>query len=109
MKYSGSLATGTIAAGGVLGILIPPSVVLVIYAIIVEANIVTMFMAALVPGLIAVLMFMIAIAVVVRIWPHAAPQASKVDGDARRRATRAVLPVLLIFAAVIGGDLSRSV
>lgn len=103
LKYSGSLATGTIAAGGVLGILIPPSVVLVIYAIIVEANIVTMFMAALVPGLIAVLLFMIAIAVVVRIWPHAAPQATKMGRDARRGATRAVLPVLLIFAAVIGG------
>src|SRR3546814_18309930 len=50
-RYSGALATGTLAAGGVLGILIPPSVVLIIYAIIVEANIVTMFMAALLPGL----------------------------------------------------------
>ena len=48
-KYSGALATGTLAAGGVLGILIPPSVVLVIYAIIVEANIITMFMAAMLP------------------------------------------------------------
>ena len=48
--YSGALATGTLAAGGVLGILIPPSVVLVIYAIIVEANIITMFMAALIPA-----------------------------------------------------------
>lgn len=49
-NYSGALATGSLAAGGVLGILIPPSVVLVIYAIIVEANIVTMFAAALLPG-----------------------------------------------------------
>jgi tripartite ATP-independent transporter DctM subunit len=56
-KYSGALATGTLAAGGVLGILIPPSVVLIIYAIIVEANIVTMFMAAFLPGLLAVVLF----------------------------------------------------
>lgn len=53
-NYSGALATGTLAAGGVLGILIPPSVVLVIYAIIVEANIVTMFMAAFLPGILEI-------------------------------------------------------
>src|SRR5690606_12923575 len=51
-RYSGALATGTLAAGGLLGILIPPSVVLVVYAVIVEANIVSMFAAALFPGLI---------------------------------------------------------
>lgn len=103
LNYSGRLATGTIAAGGVLGILIPPSVVLVIYAIIVEANIVTMFMAALVPGIIAVLLFLVAIAVVVRIWPHTAPQTTSMSKSERKGATRAVLPVLLIFAIVIGG------
>jgi tripartite ATP-independent transporter DctM subunit len=57
-NYKPSLATGTLAAGGVLGILIPPSVVLVIYAILVEANIVTMFMAAFVPGIIAVVLLL---------------------------------------------------
>lgn len=57
-NYSGALATGTLAAGGVLGILIPPSVVLIIYAVIVEANIVTMFMAAFIPGMLAVLLFL---------------------------------------------------
>ncbi|MCF4098240.1 TRAP transporter large permease [Maritalea mediterranea] len=103
LKYAGSLATGTIAAGGVLGILIPPSVVLVIYAIIVEANIVTMFMAALVPGLIAVVFFLIAIAIVVRVRPQLAPKAERISKQARRGATYAVLPVLLIFAVVIGG------
>src|SRR3546814_4476862 len=70
-RYSGALATGTLAAGGVLGILIPPSVVLIIYAIIVEANIVTMFMAALLPGLMAVALFLLTIAVYVAIWPSA--------------------------------------
>ena len=55
--YEPALATGTLAAGGTLGILIPPSVILVIYAIIVETSIVTMFQAALIPGLIATLFF----------------------------------------------------
>jgi TRAP-type C4-dicarboxylate transport system permease large subunit len=64
-NYSGSLATGTLAAGGVLGILIPPSVVLIIYAIIVEANIVTLFMAAMIPGALAVMLFLVTIAIYV--------------------------------------------
>src|SRR6056300_1312453 len=65
--YSGSLATGALAAGGTLGILIPPSVVLVIFAIAVEANIVTMFQAALVPGVLAALGYLIAISIYVRL------------------------------------------
>ena len=71
-QYNDALATGTLAAGGVLGILIPPSVVLVIYAIIVEANIITMFMAALLPGILAVIMFLITIAVYVTLFPDSA-------------------------------------
>ena len=78
-KYSGSLATGTIAAGGVLGILIPPSVVLIIYAIIVEANVVTMFMAALIPGLIAVLFFIVTIYIYVRLSPNSGPRGERVS------------------------------
>ena len=60
-KYSGALATGALAAGGTLGILIPPSVILVIYAVLVEANIATMFLAAFIPGFIAALGYMIVI------------------------------------------------
>ena len=61
--YSGRLATGTLAAGGTLGILIPPSVPLVVYAILTEQNIAKLFAAAMVPGLIAVLGYMLAIAI----------------------------------------------
>ena len=68
-KYSPALATGTIAAGGTLGILIPPSVVLIVYAIIVETNIVTLFEAALLPGILAVFMFLITVAIYVRLVP----------------------------------------
>lgn len=102
-KYAGSLATGTLAAGGVLGILIPPSVVLVIYAIIVEANIVTMFMAAFIPGLIAVVLFLVTIAIYVRIYPNSGPPGARVHKREFFDATLNVLPIVVIFALVIGG------
>jgi tripartite ATP-independent transporter DctM subunit len=102
-KYSPALATGTLAAGGTLGILIPPSVVLIVYAVIVEANIITMFAAALLPGLIATVFFMLTIAVYVRIWPGSGPQAEAVGRSELLGASIAVLPVLGIFGLVIGG------
>jgi len=102
-KYQPSLATGTLAAGGVLGILIPPSVVLVIYAILVEANIVTMFMAAFVPGIIAVILFLITIMIYVRVFPNSGPARDRIGRDQFWQATFGVLPVLLIFGCVIGG------
>lgn len=102
-KYSGSLATGTLAAGGVLGILIPPSVVLVIYAIIVEANIVTMFAAALLPGIIAVILFLLTIAIYVRLVPNSGPAGELSDRKEFVSATLGVIPVLLVFGLVIGG------
>ena len=102
-NYSGALATGTLAAGGVLGILIPPSVVLVIYAVIVEANIVTMFMAAFIPGLIAVFLFLVTIAVYVAIKPGAGPKGELASREEFLTATVSVVPVLVIFGLVIGG------
>lgn len=102
-NYAPALATGSVAAGGVLGILIPPSVILVIYAVIVEANIVTMFMAALVPGLIAVLLFLLTIAIYVRIFPGSGPARGAGGRAEFWSATRGVLPVLTIFLIVIGG------
>ncbi|MFN7025463.1 MAG: TRAP transporter large permease [Pseudorhizobium sp.] len=102
-KYSGALATGTIAAGGTLGILIPPSVVLIVYAIIVEVNIVTMFAAALVPGLLATLMFIATVALYVRLVPGSGPLGGAVSRAELRSATIATLPVVAIFGVVIGG------
>jgi len=102
-NYSGELATGTLAAGGVLGILIPPSVVLIIYAVIVEANIVTMFMAALIPGLIAVALFMLTIGLYVRLRPDSGPRGELPDRAEFLAATVGVVPVLAIFGLVIGG------
>jgi len=102
-RYSPTLATGTLAAGGVLGILIPPSVVLVVYAIVVEASIVTMFMAAFVPGLIAVLFFIATIAIYVRLKPQSGPPGDRVPRAEFVEATVRVAPVLAIFGIVIGG------
>jgi tripartite ATP-independent transporter DctM subunit len=102
-RYSPELATGTLAAGGVLGILIPPSVVLVVYAIVVEASIIDMFSAAFIPGLIAVVMFLVTIAIYVRVRPNAGPPGDRVSREEFIAATLGVGPVLAIFGIVIGG------
>jgi tripartite ATP-independent transporter DctM subunit len=100
--YSGRLATATLAAGGTLGILIPPSVVLVIYALLAEQNIGKLFAAALVPGLIAAAGYVAAIAVTVRRHPELAP-APLAAPPRRWRGLLAVWPVLAIFLLVFGG------
>lgn len=102
-RYSPALATGSVAAGGVLGILIPPSVILVIYAVLVEANIVTMFMAALVPGLLAVALFLVTIAIYVRLAPGSGPAHGAETQAEFWAATRGVIPVFAVFGIVIGG------
>lgn len=101
--YSGSLATGTLAAGGTLGILIPPSVILVIYAILTEQNIAKLFVAAFVPGFLAAIGYMIAISIYVRIKPDAGGVRERVPYGERFRALAAVWPVLVVFLLVIGG------
>ncbi|MEO7335972.1 MAG: TRAP transporter large permease, partial [Caldimonas sp.] len=101
--YSPRLATAAIAAGGTLGILIPPSVPLVIYAIITEQNIAKLFVAAVVPGIIAALGYMTVIAVVARIDPSQAPAGERLPWLLRLKALLETWPVLLIFIVVIGG------
>jgi tripartite ATP-independent transporter DctM subunit len=103
LKYAPRLATGALAAGGTLGILIPPSVALVLYAIIVEASVIEMFQAAIVPGVIAVLFFVGVIALLVRIDPSLAPETPVLSAAERRRAVMRLLPVLAVFAVIILG------
>ncbi len=100
--YSGRLATGTLAAGGTLGILIPPSVPLVIYAILTEQNIAKLFAAAMVPGIIAMLGYMFAIAVYVRVVPGHAPEEDEAPAMTAR-SLAGVLPIATIFLIVFGG------
>lgn len=101
--YSGALATGSLAAGGALGILIPPSVVLVIYAILTEQSIGKMFLAAFVPGGLAALGYMLAIAVYVRYRPDAGPAGMRSSMRQRLASLLDVWSVVLIFALVIIG------
>jgi tripartite ATP-independent transporter DctM subunit len=101
--YPGSLSTGALAAGGTLGILIPPSVILVIYAILAEQNIEKLFVAALIPGIIAATGYMLAISVWVRVYPNAAVVRERVPWRGRLAALGRVWPVLVIFVVVVGG------
>ena len=100
--YSGRLATGALAAGGTLGILIPPSVPLVIYAILTEQNIAKLFAAAMVPGLIAVLGYMTAIAIYVRLVPGHAPEHDDVP-KMTLQALSGIAPIAIVFLIVFGG------
>ncbi|SDM41394.1 TRAP transporter, DctM subunit [Oryzisolibacter propanilivorax] len=101
--YSPALATGALAAGGTLGILIPPSVVLVIYAVLAEQNVAAMFMAALLPGLLAMAGYMAAIALYVRVVPGSGPAAPRMDWPGRWKTLRDVWPIVAVFVTVIGG------
>ena len=102
-NYSPALATGALAAGGTLGILIPPSVVLVIYAVLAEQNVAAMFMAALIPGLLAMGGYMVAIAIYVRVSPGSGPAAPRMNWAQRWQTIREVWPIVLVFVTVIGG------
>ncbi len=101
--YSGGFSTATLAAGGTLGILIPPSVILVIYAILTEQNIAKLFLAAFIPGILAALGYMLTISIYVRLYPDAAGTRPAVPMAERYRALLDVWPVLLVFGAVVGG------
>lgn len=101
--YSGRLATGVLSAGGTLGIQFPPSVVLVVYAILTEQNISKLFAAAVVPGLIAMFGYMLAVAVYVRLVPGQAPDVTEDRERLDMAKVMGVLPILVIFALVFGG------
>ncbi|MCC6379569.1 MAG: TRAP transporter large permease [Burkholderiales bacterium] len=101
--YSGSLSTGALAAGGTLGIMIPPSVPLVIYAILTEESIGKLFMAAVIPGVIAMLGYMLVVKLIVTWRPAAGPAGPTVPWGERLKALAEVLPVLLVFVVVIVG------
>ena len=101
--YSGGFSTATLAAGGTLGILIPPSVILVIYAIITEQNIAKLFLAAFIPGILAALGYVITISIYVRLYPNSAGTRPAVPRVERWRTLATTWPVLVIFGLVVGG------
>jgi C4-dicarboxylate transporter DctM subunit len=98
------LATSTLAASGTLGIMIPPSVPLVMYAVLTQESIGKLFVAAVIPGLIATLGYMLVIRIVVSREPQAGPAADKASwSEMRQGAQINVIPVLLVFVVVIVG------
>jgi C4-dicarboxylate transporter DctM subunit len=102
-NYSPRLATAALAAGGTLGILIPPSVPLVLYAILTEQNIAKLFVAAFLPGIIAALGYMAVISIIAHRNPEYAPLCEKATFAQRVAAIAKTWPVILIFVVVIGG------
>src|SRR5207248_3098593 len=101
--YSGSLATGALAAGGTLGIMIPPSVPLVIYAILTQESIGKLFVAAFIPGIIAMLGYMLVVRIIVTLKPAAGPAGPRFAWSERLKSSLQVFPVLLVFLVVIVG------
>lgn len=103
IHYSGRLATASLAVGGTMGVLLPPSVTLLVYAILTEQNITKMFLAAYVPALLAAVGYLLAIAVTVRWKPEHAPEVQPASAGEVGRAALRVWPILGIFLAVFGG------
>jgi len=102
-NYSGRLATATVAAGGTLGILIPPSVPLIIYAVLTQESIAKLFVAAVIPGIIAVIGYMLVLRIMVSRENREASGAAKASGAERLKAFVGVLPVIGVFMVVIVG------
>ena len=101
--YAGGISTACLAAGGTLGILIPPSVVLVIYAILTEQNIAKLFLAAFVPGILAAVGYMIVISIYARLNPKEVGSMPPMPMKERWAATMRTWPVIVIFLVVVGG------
>jgi tripartite ATP-independent transporter DctM subunit len=102
-NYDDRLATGSVAAGGTIGILIPPSIIMVIYGLLTETSISKLFLAGFVPGLLTVAGFMLAIAVMTRINPLLGPPATRASARDRLLALRSVWGPAGLFLVVIGG------
>jgi tripartite ATP-independent transporter DctM subunit len=105
-KYDMSLATGSLAAGGTLGILIPPSVGFIFYAIVTEESIGKLFVAGIIPGIILAMLFILYIAIIARIRPQLAPQGEPYTFREKIIALKGVLGMLTLFVVVLGGILS---
>jgi C4-dicarboxylate transporter DctM subunit len=101
--YPDTFATGVIAAGGTLGIMIPPSTVLAVYGLITEQDIGKLFIAGIVPGLLAVTMYILTINIIGWVRPGFLPAGERADWKERLAALRDVWAVLLLFVFIIGG------
>ena len=102
-RYSDSMATGSVAAGGIIGILIPPSVILVLYGLLTESSIGDLFIAGFLPGILTIIVFMIVISIVTRLHPESGPVGEKSTWKQKLNATLKTWAITALFATVIGG------
>lgn len=102
-NYDDRLATGSIAAGGTLGILIPPSVIMVVYGILTETDIGKLFAAGFLPGFIAVLMYLLTVVIMTAINPKLGKPGERSTWGQRLQATKGVLAIAILFAVIMGG------
>ncbi|NYZ11564.1 TRAP transporter large permease [Azospirillum sp. RWY-5-1] len=101
--YADSLAAGSIAAGGTLGILIPPSVIMVIYGLLTQADIGKLFIAGILPGVLGIALYIAAVAVATWLKPELGPPAEPMPWGERLRALKGVSGMLVLFAVIMGG------
>ncbi|SEO18167.1 TRAP transporter, DctM subunit [Salinihabitans flavidus] len=101
--YADGFAAAAVASGGTLGILIPPSVILVLYGIATGTDIGALFIAGILPGLLAIALYLVAIRITAQLDPGCAPAAPRQDWPERIRNLRSVGPILLLFIGIIGG------
>lgn len=103
LGYSRELAAGSIAAGGTLGILIPPSVIMVMYGVLTQTDIAALFIAGVIPGLLGILFYNLAVTIVTRLKPDSGPAGVHVEWGEKWRSLLGVWEILLLFILVIGG------
>jgi len=102
-KYDDAFSAGTVAAGGTIGILIPPSGALIIYGLLSETNIAHLFMAGIIPGIISILLYVVAIQVVCLIKPEWAPRADRATWRARLIGLKDIWGIAALFLLIMGG------
>lgn len=102
-KYADSLAAGTVAAGGTIGILIPPSAALIIYGILTEQDIAALFVAGIIPGLITIFLYIAVIKIVTIIWPGLGPSADRSSWRDRWTKLLKIWGIIVLFALIMGG------
>lgn len=102
-NYKDNIATGVVAAGGSLGILVPPSVIFIVYGIMTEQSIGELFMAGILPGVILTLFFMLAIAIWVTLCPDIAPRGQKTDLKEKIKSLSGLIDTMILFVLVMGG------
>ncbi len=102
-NYSDSLAAGCVAAGGTIGVLIPPSIILVIYGVLTETSITDLFVAAVIPGLMQIVIYAITIALIVQIWPSSASRGRPTSFLEKLAALPQISSMFVLFALIIGG------